>query len=210
MKTILITFFLLISSLSSFGQTYVYDQVPLGFNISGAYAFTEESQLLIFSVGASFWGRLGASVGFGKEYGGINGLSSNIIHYDFNALVLKEHFKDFPFSLGVGYQAQRNKVKADSNAVFEGIKIKSNSFYLQAVKQLYKSDDFNYYLGFMKGFGNLTLQDSSSDEKKKLDYVSTSLTIHSKRSFVYLRPTYLWAYDLKNLSQLTIAFGMIW
>jgi len=195
---------------SIWGQTYVYDQVALGFNISGAYAFTDESQLLVFSAGASFWGRLGASVGFGKEYGGINGLSSNIIHYDFNALVLKEHYKDFPFSLGVGYQAQRNKVKAGSTAVSEGIKIKSNSFYLHVVKQLYKSDDFNYYLGFKKGFGNLILQDLSSDEKKKLDYVSTSLTIHSKRSFVYLRPTYLWAYDLKNLSQFTIAFGMIW
>lgn len=205
---IFISLFLCLNSI--WGQTYVYDQVPFWLNISGAYAYTSGSQLLAFSVGASFWGRLGASVGFGKEYGGINGLSSNIIHYDFNALIFKEQYKDFPFSLGLGYQGQHNKVQAAAGAASENLKIKSNSFYLLGVKQLHKSDDFNYYLGFNKGFGNLTLQHDAPNNKKKLDYLSTYLTIHSKKSFVYLSPAYLLTYDLKNQSQITITFGMIW
>lgn len=201
MKTILITFALLISSLSSFGQAYLYEKEKFGFNLSGLYTYNQESSILLFSPGVSLFSRVDLSLAWGKERNKNNDFSGQVMLFNSSVLVFKETPQKIPLSFNLGYQFQKNHFNNKTT-------LESNLLFAQLIKQFFRSEDFNYYAGLSHAYGSS--KTFPGNKKEKMSVLNAFLTIHTKQSYVYLQPNYQYNFTpSKKYGQFIIGFGMI-
>jgi len=177
-------------------------------NINGTYAQKENLNLHGLSAGINFGGRVDVSFEYASDISNKDEFRTG--SFSLGLLVIKEHVEKIPFSFGFGFLSQKTKYTNALTTRIQSPESQANFFYLNWIKRLYKSEDFNYYLGFNKGFGKYKLNNNSTYSDVKYNSNQVFLTIHSKKSFVYLKPSL--AYISSKTKELIFqtSFGMIW